>query len=144
MDKNCAGWRTKSLHTGLVILRVLMGFAMASHGYQKVFGGQVNMLAEGLVQWGWPMPTALAWMAALAEFAGGICIALGLGTRVAAFFVFFTMCVAFFKAHGADPFHMKLAPYLYGITALSLIFTGGGRFSLDALFCCRKKDENAA
>lgn len=128
------------MDAGLLVLRVLMGLAMASHGYQKVFGGQVVQLQEGLVAMGLPAPQLLAWLAALSEFVGGVCIALGLGTRVAGFFVMFTMGVAFFKAHGADPFHVKLAPYLYGIIALSFIFMGGGRFSLDSLFCRRCKD----
>lgn len=137
MDNNC-GWRKRALSTGLLLLRILMGLGMAYHGYAKVFGGDLIFLIDGLTKMGMPAPTLLAWLAALSEFVGGILIALGLGTRVAAFFVFFTMGVAFFKAHAHDPFQIKEMAFLYGSIALSLIFTGGGCYSLEALFCCRK------
>jgi putative oxidoreductase len=131
------GWKDRTLNAGLLALRVFMGLAIASHGYQKVFGGQVEMLTQGLIKMGMPAPHLLAWLAALSEFAGGLLIALGLGTRIAAFFVFFTMSVAFFKAHAADPWQVKELAYMYGTIALSLILMGGGCYSLDALFCCR-------
>lgn len=137
MNEEC-GWRHKALNAGLLVLRVLMGLAMASHGYAKIFGGQIAQLKEGLVGMGFPAPAILAWLAALSEFVGGLFIALGLGTRFAAFFVAFTMGVAFFVAHAKDPFHVKLPAYLYGVIALSLIFIGAGRYSLDTLLCRRK------
>lgn len=139
--REACGWRERSSSAGLLIIRILMGLAIASHGYQKIFGGQIEMLAGGLVAMGMPAPTLLAWLAALSEFAGGLCIALGLGTRIAAFFVFFTMSVAFFGAHAKDPFQVKELAYLFGAVALGLIFTGGGAWSLDALCCCRKKKD---
>ncbi len=138
MKEDCGGWRDQALSAGLLALRVFMGLGIAYHGYGKVFGGHMTMLTEGLVKMGMPAPTLLAWLAALSEFAGGLCIALGFGTRIAAFFVFFTMCVAFFKAHAADPWQVKELAFLYGSVALGLILTGAGRYSLDALWCCRK------
>jgi len=89
---------------GLLWLRVLMGLGIASHGYQKIFGGYVAKLAEGVAQMGFPVPILFAWAAALSEFAGGLLVALGLGTRIAALFVFFTMSVAVFLHHASVPF----------------------------------------
>lgn len=136
MKNNC-GWKECASSAGLLVLRVLMGSAMAYHGYGKLFGGHLEMLTGGLEKMAMPAPVLLAWLASLAEFAGGILIVLGLGTRVAAFFVFFTMGVAFFVAHAKDPFQMKELAYLHGAVALSLILTGAGRYALDALFCCK-------
>jgi len=92
---------------GVLILRLLMGSGIAYHGYGKVFGGHMAMMVPGVEKMGFPMPEVFAWAAALAEFAGGILIVLGLCTRVAAFFVFCTMSVAWMIAHGADPFQAK-------------------------------------
>lgn len=124
---------------GLVWLRVLMGLGIASHGYAKIFGGGIAGLAEGVANLGFPQPEFFAWAAALSEFAGGICIALGLFTRVAALSVFVTMGVAAFLAHKADPFNVKELALLYWTVAGALIMTGGGAFTLDRLLFKNKK-----
>ena len=58
-------------------------------------------------------------------------IAIGFKTRLAALFVFVTMCVAFLKVHAADPFKVKELAILYAVGALMLIAKGSGKFSLD-------------
>jgi len=119
---------------GLLWLRVLMGLGIAHHGYGKVFGGYIAKLTEGLTQMGFPAPEVFAWAAALSEFAGGICVALGLFTRPAAFFIFVTMAVAAFVAHRADPLDVKELALAYFTIAGALVFLGAGKFSLDHLF----------
>jgi putative oxidoreductase len=74
------------------------------HGWRKVealFSGQGARQIQGAGELGFPAPEFFAWAAALAEFAGGIAVALGLGTRVAAAFAAFTMGVAAFGRHKA-------------------------------------------
>lgn len=117
---------------GLLWLRVLMGSGIAHHGYGKVFGGHLEPLTQGVAALGFPAPELFAWAAALSEFAGGILIVLGLGTRIAAAFVFITMSVAAFLQHAADPFNVKELALAYWTMAGTLILTGGGAFSLDA------------
>lgn len=125
MDKN---GKLQSL--GLLWLRVLMGTGIAYHGYGKVFGGHMDQFREGVISLG--MPAEMAWVAALSEFLGGICVALGLGTRIAAFFVFSTMSVAAFLAHAHDPLAKKELALAYWTISGALIFLGAGDFSLDA------------
>ncbi len=122
---------------GLLWLRVLMGTTIAWHGYVKIFGGYMAKFAQGVAEMGFPAPQLFAWLAAFSEFGGGILIVLGLGTRAAAAAVFFTMAVAFFIRHAADAFQVKELAMLYGVMAGTLILTGPGRFSLDALFFCK-------
>lgn len=72
------------------VLRIVAGFLFACHGAQKLlgwFGG------------GHPMPTAQLWTAGLIELVGGLMIAIGLGTRIAAFLASGLMAFAFFLAH---------------------------------------------
>jgi putative oxidoreductase len=115
---------------GLLWLRVLMGTGIAYHGYGKLFGGHMDKFREGVVALG--MPAEMAWVAALSEFLGGILVALGLGTRFAAFFVFATMSVAAFLVHAQDPLLKKELALAYWTISGALIFLGAGSFSLDA------------
>lgn len=117
---------------GLLILRLGCGMGIAYHGCQKVFQGNMDRLIEGVSGMGFPLPVVFAWAAALAELAGGVAIALGLCTRVAAFFIFVTMTVAAFVAHGSDPFSEKELALAYWVMAAALMGLGSGRFSIDA------------
>ncbi|MEM1056052.1 MAG: DoxX family protein [Bacteroidota bacterium] len=124
---------------GLLILRVGLGVAMAvAHGYGKIppSEGFINSTA-GL---GFPMPVVFAWAAALAEFVGGLLIAIGLLTRPAAAALAFTMAVAFFGAHGGDPFGERELAFVFGVGSLALMATGAGRFSVDALLAGRRNE----
>jgi putative oxidoreductase len=74
-----------------------------------------------------------AWSAGIAEFFGGILLALGLFTRPNAFFLSLTMFVAFFMRHGGDPFAQKEKALLFLITFLFFLIAGASRPSLDEL-----------
>lgn len=126
--------KKKLHHIGILILRVGAGLAMASHGFDKIFGGWMPKLTEGVAKMGFPFPAFFAWAAALSEFAGALLIVAGLAARAAAGFLFITMGVAFFVAHGADPFNVKELAFLYFIIFGAIIFTGAGKWSLDRFF----------
>ena len=87
---------------------------------------------------GFPMPHVFAWAAALSEFLGGIFLVLGLGTRIAALFVFVTMGVAFMIAHKKDPFQAKELAAAYWTISGALMLTGPGSLSLDRFLCGKK------
>ncbi len=136
----------------LLILR-LAGFGLAfAHGWQKVSmlsSGNGGGFLAGVEALGFPMPLAFAWIAALTEFVGGLCIALGIGTRIAASFAAFTMFVAAFFRHRLFQHILvwlgTLTPpedvveswgnperaATYMLIFVALIFLGGGKFSLD-------------
>jgi putative oxidoreductase len=143
---------TLSNDLALLLLR-LTGLGMAlAHGFGKVVSlasGRGDGFIAGVESLGFPLPALFAWAAALAEFVGGLCVALGLGTRVAAAFAASTMFVAAFLRHHAFQ-HLLVAlglmetseetvrswgnpelalVYLLAFTTLTL--TGGGRFSLE-------------
>jgi len=128
---------------GLLILRLGIGALMATHGW-----GKVEMVLDGdLSQWQDPLGIG-AWPslvgAAFAEFVCSILVMAGLVTRFAAVVVVFSMGVAVLVVHRNDPLMMGSTPgskepaLLYVIPFLALVFTGAGRYSLDALLFRRK------
>lgn len=115
---------------GLLFLRLMAGGLMAYlHGSGKVPPNEG--FAGFLGKMGFPAPMLFAWAAGLSELAGSLLIMLGLFTRPAALTLVCTMGVAVFMAHGADPLAKKELALLYGTIAMTLFFTGAGRYSLD-------------
>ena len=98
---------------GLLVLRVIVGGFMMTHGIGKL----KMLMAGGEIQFldpiGIGMQLSLT-LAVLAEFFASILIILGLGTRLAAFPLLFTMFVAGIIVHAADPFGVKEMALLYG------------------------------
>ncbi len=118
-----------SLDLGLLILRLVAGAALLTHGYPKF-----QKVLEGNMQFGDPIglgtPTSL-YLSAFAEFICAILIILGLLTRLASIPVIINMAVAFFIVHGADDFGTRELSLLYMGIFLTLFFTGPGRYSVD-------------
>lgn len=117
---------------GLLLLRLFTGLALAfAHGINKV------PPAEGFVGWigsfGFPAPLFFAWMSGIAEFFGGILLAVGLMTRPAALLIAINMAVALIFAHAGDSFGDRELPFFFLFSALAFSAVGGGRYSVDAL-----------
>jgi putative oxidoreductase len=118
-------------NAGLALLRIFAGVALAfAHGSGKIPPG--DGLVSGAANLGFPAPVFFAWAAALSEFLGGICLALGLFTRFASFFICFTMIVALVGVHGADPFGKQELAFFYFFTAFAFLLKGGGDWSIDS------------
>lgn len=111
-------------------MRLIMGTAMAMHGWGKI---------QNPMSWMGPdVPGILQFLAALSEFGGGIAWALGLLTPLASFGIACTMVVAVY-VHAVvkgDPFVGHNGSYelasIYLIFAVLLIAMGPGKFSLDS------------
>ena len=118
-------------NVGLTLLRVFTGLGMAlGHGLGKI--PPSDRFVSGTANLGFPAPEFFAWAAALAEFGGGLFLALGFMTRPATFFLGFTMFVAGFIRHAADPFSGKEKALLYLAIAVAFLLIGGGKYSVDA------------
>jgi putative oxidoreductase len=101
---------------------------------------------SGVRSIGFPAPTVFAWLAVLAEVAGGFLLALGLLTRPAAFLIAGTMLTAIVGVHWKDPLFMtgtggaKEPALLFLLPALALLCTGPGRYALDPYLRGRQKE----
>ncbi|GMU22338.1 MAG: hypothetical protein AMXMBFR13_24240 [Phycisphaerae bacterium] len=131
---------------GLLLIRGIAGIVFIYHGSQKLFGWFEGPGLKALVpmfdNMGFPMPTASAVLAGSAEFFGGLCLLLGLATRIAAIPVVFTMLVASFVVHG-KAFGLQHSGMEYALTLACVVagigFTGAGRLSLDWVLRGRRK-----
>jgi putative oxidoreductase len=129
---------------GLLAIRAGFGLLLAlNHGWSKVVGayglvflGQEWPFVQGVGEMGFPLPVFFAICAALAEFLGGLLLALGLFTRYAAIFVTINMSVAVIR-HLLTNMRFELAA-LYLIAAVYLLIRGAGRLSLDSIMGNRK------
>src|SRR5437762_11705700 len=88
---------------GLLILRLVVGPTMAAHGSQKLFGwfGGHRLKGTGgfLEQLGFIPGRRNALFAGLAEFTGGLLLAPGLATPLAAMLIISVMFVAVATVH---------------------------------------------
>jgi putative oxidoreductase len=123
---------SSSTDLGLLVLRIAVGATMVQAGLMKAldFGSTVAFMEGG----GWRMATVAALMVTAAEVAGGIGLALGLLTPLAAAAVIAAMIDAWaVNVSGAtfwsDPFNV---PFLVAFAATTLLFTGAGAYSVDA------------
>ena len=120
-----------STNLASLILRLLFGILFAHYGYTKIsmFDVIVPQFPDYLGIGG---KGALI-VVIIAEFVGGILIAIGLFTRLATIPIFITMAVAFFVAHANDPFQVKQIAFVYLILAPVIFLLGGGKYSIDSL-----------
>jgi len=121
---------------GLLVLRVLVGVLFAAHGTQKLFGwfGGYGLQGTGgfFESLGFRPGRVMAAVAGLSELGGGLLLAAGLATPLAAAAIIGVMINAIFTAkRKAGLFGGYELDLLYAVVAASIAFTGAGAYSLD-------------
>jgi putative oxidoreductase len=120
--------------TVLSIFRIVIGLMFLQHGLQKWFGFPVANPAFANIQL-----LSMVGIAGLIEIIGSTLVTVGLFTRAAAFIMSGEMAVAYFyaanrPARGFAPMvNGGTLEVLYCFGFLLLVFTGPGRWSLDAI-----------
>ena len=125
---------------GLLILRLVIGLILAAHGAQKLFGW---FGGPGMTGWTGAMnrmrirpATPWAWMSALAEFVGGIGLALGLLFPLPSAAIAGSMLVAIALVHLPKGFFVSKGGYEFNLAIIAsvaaLALTGPGSVSLDS------------
>jgi putative oxidoreductase len=130
-----------SASLGLLVARLALGLLFAAHGSQKLFGwfGGHGLAGTGgfFESLGFLPGRSFALAAGLAEFGGGLLLALGFLGPVGTALVVSVMVVAALVVHrGNGLFAMTNGvelPLLYSGGAIGLALTGFGAYSLDAL-----------
>lgn len=124
----------------ILLVRLSVGLLFFESGRGKLFF-KLQELGEYFVQLGIPLPHLNAFVTASIEFFGGICLILGLATRVVSVPLAFIMFVAILTAQIKNV--KTLGDFLYLPEVLLLVifvwlvFSGPGRVSIDH-FLARK------
>lgn len=145
--------RSRRTDLALLLLRLTGLYFAFGHGLGKMtaLAAGERRFVEGVARLGFPAPDLFAWAAALTELVGGLLIALGLATRVAAGLGAVVMTVAAFLRHRAlqqlaitaglaheEPevvasWGSPEMALLFLAIFLALLLLGPGRWSLDHL-----------
>jgi putative oxidoreductase len=138
------GTRDATASLGILVLRVLVGLMMIiGHGLPKIENFAARKEFFYVPDF---LPDRFASMSLLAcigaEVFAATFVIIGFATRPAAFILGFAMVVAAFGALGAAPWFQssptlvdtKELSIMYLIPMISIILSGGGAYSLDALF----------
>jgi putative oxidoreductase len=122
---------------GLAILRIVLGIAMAIHGWSKLSGG-VGGVAGFFGSLGIPAPALMAWVVTIVELVGGILLIAGALTQIAGILIFLNMLGVILFA-----FLLRGAPFIengaitwekeavFAAAALCLALAGPGAWSVD-------------
>ena len=133
-----------------LVLRVVLGFLMVAHGYQKLSRGPATF-GQNLAELGVPAPVFMGYVVTFTELIGGAFLLVGLLSRLAALALTIDLVVAIAlvkvnvgliagRGMGAGA-ELDLA-FIAGF--LAVLLAGPGRFSLDGLVGLEKGDWGAA
>jgi len=119
---------------GYLILRLGLGAAISRFGWPKIAGGVSkwedighSMQVIGITV----IPVFWGFCAAVSEFVGGICIAVGVLFRPACALIIFVMLIAVLNnIGGKNTFYDWDHAAEFGIAFLAMFLMGPGRFSL--------------
>jgi putative oxidoreductase len=130
------------MSVGLLIIRLAIGLTLAAHGAQKLFGWFGGAGLDGTGAFfetiGFRPGRRYAAVTGLAEIAGGLGLAAGFATPVAAAATSAVMVGAINAVHRPNGFFNQDGGYEYplllGLVAVGVAFTGPGQASLDHAF----------
>lgn len=120
----------------LLCARVIFGTLLMIHGFGKLYNYQALASA-------FPDPIGMGSelsliLAISAEFFCSLAFIFGFLYRIVLIPMIFTMIVAVFIIHVADPFTVKELAFVYLVVFIMLYITGPGRYAADYYFASRQ------
>ena len=119
-----------------LFLRLILAYGFYGPAMMKL--KDIDGIARWFASMNYPFPTLNAYMATATEVSGFVLLTLGLATRLISVPLMVVMLVAIFTVHigngfAAAPNNGFEIPLYYLLMLFSLLVTGPGKISLDAL-----------
>lgn len=118
-----------------LLIRLIAGGSLAFHGYQILFGN-IEGAARFFESVGFESGLLWAWVVGILEFVCGLCLAVGLFTRLAAGPIIVFLIVAIVTYHWEFGYNWEARgieyPLFWAIVVFHFLMRGGGPWSLDA------------
>jgi putative oxidoreductase len=134
----------------LLVIRLYWGWQISQSGWGKLHN--LSHVTEFFASLGLPAPGATATFVATFEFVGGILLAVGLLSRIAALGLVIDMTMAYVTADRealasvfSDPGKFYNAdPFIFFFVGLIILIFGPGKFAVDALIerASKKKESH--
>jgi putative oxidoreductase len=124
-------YSTGAFNFGMLILRVMSGILLMSHGYSKLV--RFDHLQNVFTNFAGIGSTASLILIIFAEFFCGLFLVLGLFTRFACIPIIIGMCVVVFDANHGDIFGKAETGTLFLTAAITILFCGPGKISVDGM-----------
>ncbi|HKR07921.1 MAG TPA: DoxX family protein [Gemmatimonadaceae bacterium] len=124
---------------GLAVLRIATGIVFLNHGYQKMFKMGIGGVTGFFGHLGVPLPSVMATLITLLEVFGAVALIVGFLTRPIALAFVLDMLGAIFLAQLKNGFSKFELEFLLLSASVALIFTGAGRYSIDAMIARRSE-----
>ncbi len=123
-------------NTALTVLRVIVGFIFAAHGWQKFTEFTIAGTQAAFGKMGVPAADIVAPIVATIELVGGIALIAGVLTRVFGALLALDMLGALFLVHAPAGLFAEKGGYelvlALAAAAAAVALTGAGRISIDA------------
>ena len=118
-----------------LVFRLTLAFGFYGPAMKK--WEDINAVGTWFAKMNYPFPHLNAYMAAGTETVGFVLLALGLATRFITLPLMFVMVIAITTVHLNNGFECSKngfeIPFYYLVMLFSLLVTGAGKFSVDAL-----------
>lgn len=124
----------------ICILRIWAGIVFIWYGHNFYDMARMHGFANFLDGYHVPFPLFSAYLSKTVEFFGGLCLVVGVFTRVACIFMVINMAVATFVTQRSDLFGDAIHTFLLLLICVVIFFSALDKFTLDRQIITKNKD----
>lgn len=118
--------------SGLALVRIVVGLLLMYHGWEVFDATKIQEYAKWDAFKEFSSPLAMAYFGKGSELVAGVLLTLGFLTRFGCLITLGTMLYITFFIGSGRIWYEEQHPFLFVLLALIFIFTGGGKYSVDA------------
>lgn len=140
--KKIADFLDSKKEYGYIFLRLVFAWRLLIPVWFYFIGVKsMNVFVDLLTKLNFPFPYLSAYTSISIQFIGSLLILIGFYTRLGAFLLVLNFIIVILTAHLHDDIIKSFPAWALLAMAVSILFSGGGRFSIDTIISKRKKNQ---